>query len=66
MSHGVTASELPLYMDLAGRAFFSLSHGGFSAGICQESACHEFACAPVAASKPALEGLALAFPLTGW
>lgn len=25
-SHGFTASESPLYMDLAGRAFFSLSH----------------------------------------
>ena len=39
MSHGITASESPLYMDLAGRAFFSLSHGGYEkSGLSQESA----------------------------
>ena len=49
MSHGVTASESPLYMDLAGRAFFSLSHGGHEpaqvrhlSGVCL-SIWHEYA-----------------------
>lgn len=72
-SHGFTASESPLYMDLAGCAFFSLSHGGYEPAqvrplsevclaIWHESACQEFAYAPVAVSKPAPEGTCPCLP----
>ena len=58
VSHGVTASESPLYMDLAGRAFFSLSHGVYKpaqlrhlSGVCLSiwhgSACQDSACTHV-------------------